>query len=124
MSIIKSAFAAFLFFLGLFLNKQERQAAIGALSVIGSHRGTTGRALTLFGQFVRSPEFRMDFPEVFRNALPCPFKVLLRYDQPEFIMAMALVTAGIGSDRARNTSIDENVVQFAQPLQIALPDYG
>jgi len=54
MWIIKSASAAFLFFLILFLNKQERQAAIRALSVIGSHRGTTGRALALFGQFVRS----------------------------------------------------------------------
>ena len=35
--IIRSASAAFLFFTVLFLNKQERQAAIGALSVIGSH---------------------------------------------------------------------------------------
>ena len=82
MSIIESASAAFLFFLVLFLNKQERQAAIGALGVIGSHRGTTGWALALFGQFVRSPEFRMDFPEVFRNALPRPFKVLFRHDKP------------------------------------------
>jgi hypothetical protein len=29
---------------------------------------------------VRSPKFRMDFPEVFRNALLCPFKVRLRHD--------------------------------------------
>ncbi len=109
MSIIKSASAAFLF-LVLFLNNQERQATIGALSVTGAHGGTTGRAHTLFDQFVRSPEFRMDFPEVFRNALLCPFKVLLRHNQPEFI-AMALVTAGIGGDSAGNTGINENVVQ-------------
>jgi len=66
----------------------------------------------------------MDFPEVFRNALPCSFKVLLRHDQPEFITAMALVAAGLGSDCAGNAGIDEDVVEFTQPLQIALPDYG
>ena len=77
MLIIKSASAAFLF-LVLFLNNHEHQAAIGALFVIGAHGGTTGRAPALADQFVGSPELRMYFHVVFRNALLCPFKVLFQ----------------------------------------------
>jgi hypothetical protein len=85
----------------------------------GSHGGTTGRASTLADQFVGSHELRMDFPAIFRNALLRRFKVLRGYDQPAFIASTAFVARGIRSHCARNTGIDENVVQFTQPLQIA-----
>jgi len=37
------------------LNDHEHQAAIGALIVSGSHRGSTCRALAPAGQFERGP---------------------------------------------------------------------
>jgi hypothetical protein len=119
MLILKPASPAFLF-LVLFLNNHEHQAAIGALFVLGANGGSTCRAPALADQFVGSPELRMYFPVVFRNTLLCPFKVLFRYDQ-HALGATAFVTAGIGSDRAGDTGIDKSVVQFTQPLQVALP---
>jgi hypothetical protein len=86
MLIINSASAAFLF-LVLFFNNHERQAAVGALSGIGCHGGTTRRALALFGQFVRSPELRMDFPEVFRNAFLCPSVLIVQEEDRAAISA-------------------------------------
>jgi len=110
-------------FLSLFLNKDEQQAAIGALAVAGANGGTTGRAFALAGQFVGSADLRMHFHEVFLNSLLRPFKVLRRYNQTAFITAAAFLAACIGTDGAGNTGVDEHCVQFTQPIEITLPDH-
>lgn len=110
-------------FLSLFLHKNKKQAAIRALVVTGTNRRTTGRTFAFAGHFVGNAHLRMHFHKVFLNSFLRLFKGLRRYYQTAFITAAALLAACIGTDSTRNTSVDEDCVQFTQPIQITLPDH-